>query len=114
MHKCLYAAAALAAVLLAGCAGGPDEQTAGYVCDSGRVITVTYRGVDTAILQMGPRQIEMQAAPHPIGTRYVSPQLQWVVQIDDEEDEAFGTLFTPGYDGGPGEIAEQCRETHRD
>ena len=102
--------AALVAALSA-CAHTPPEQTAAYRCDSGRDLSVTYRAPDTAIVQMGPRQIEMQAADHPVGTRYVGQQLQWVVQARD--GERVGTLFTRGYDGDPGAIAERCLETQR-
>lgn len=102
----------VAAAALAACAHTPPEQTATYRCDSGRDLAVTYRIPDIAIVQMGPRQIEMQAADHPIGTRYVGQQLQWLVQT--RGDERVGTLFTRGDNGGPGEIAEQCHEISRD
>lgn len=108
-HRGVTMATAIAA--LSACAHTPPEQTAAYRCDSGRDLSVTYRAPDTAIVQMGPRQIEMQTAEHPIGKRYVGQQLQWVLQTRD--DERVGTLFTRGTDGGPGEIAERCLETQR-
>lgn len=98
--------------LLSACAHTPPEQTATYRCDSGRDLTVTYRVPGTAIVQMGPRQIVMQAADHPVGKRYMGQQLQWVTQT--RGDERVGTLFTRGNAGGPGEIAEQCEEVSRD
>ena len=95
-----------------GCASAPSEEIAGYVCDSGRTVTVTYRGPDIAVLQMGPRQIEMTSATSPIGARYVGRELQWVTEM--RGDDRIGTLFTRGNDGEPGQIAERCRETERD
>ena len=103
---------ALPVLLAAGCAHGPREQTARYECDSGRPFTVTYRGPETAVLQMGPRLIEMQAAPSPIGRRYAGTELQLLIQTQD--DERLATLFTRGNNDGPGNIVEQCRETDRD
>ncbi|WP_348765435.1 MliC family protein [uncultured Salinisphaera sp.] len=100
------------ALVGAGCASGPQEHTARYECKSERPFTVTYRGPETAILQMGPRLIEMQAAPSPVGQRYAGTELQLLIQTEDDDRHA--TLFTRGNDGGPGEIVEQCRETERD
>jgi hypothetical protein len=112
MHRRIFLPWFLLAAALAGCAGTPPEQTAVYACDSGQTLTVTYRGPDIAIVQMGPRQIEMTSTTSAIGQRYVGQQLQWVTQQRD--DERIGTLFTRGYDGGSGEIAERCLETDRD
>ena len=99
-------------LLAAGCAHGPEEHTARYQCDSDRPLTITYRGPDIAVVQMGPRLIEMQSAPSPIGQRYTGTELQLLLRIEDEQRLA--TVFTRGNDGGPGNIVEQCRETERD
>ncbi|MBS62454.1 MliC family protein [Salinisphaera sp.] len=111
-HRSIAFLLGVTALLVAGCASGPQEHTARYECDSGRPFIVTYRGPNTAILQMGPRLIEMQAAPSPVGQRYAGTELQLLIQSEDDERRA--TLFTRGNDGGPGDIVEQCRETERD
>jgi membrane-bound inhibitor of C-type lysozyme len=109
-HRLPLVLAAL--TVLAACAHRPAEQVVHYACDSGQRITVHYRGADTAVVEIPPRAYVMQTAASPLGHRYVGRQLQWVAETEVGGNR--GTLFTRGYDGGPGDIAERCHETGRE
>ncbi len=97
---------------LAACAHRPAEQIIHYACTSGQHITVHYRGADTAVVEIPPRAYRMKTAPAPLGHRYAGRQLQWLAKTDNGVNR--GTLFTRGYNGGPGEIAERCHEIGRE
>jgi membrane-bound inhibitor of C-type lysozyme len=84
----------IAALLLAGCATAPGNREVTYLCDGGRLTTVTFSG-ETARVRLASDDFELRHERAASGARYSGPR----GSLHTKEDEAL--LSVDGRQLGP-------------